>query len=306
MTHPRASWRPWWAYGAVAVLVVLVAWLIVQLRGQQSHEPQRSYTKSPQAKLLPLPKPVRGVTLPRWTVHGEPERTKPEHVTDEVTLPNGTRAVMFAGKASYPALSPVDVHLQLFNRDGMPLSGRRDLELLALDPSTESHGTGAIKLGLAERYDDPGNYDAIVAAPRTWSRVTLLLDVSENGGGNTPGATKLVQVMVDHSAAVSIDRVHDAVLSARGVDFVVGVSADRAETISLRAELRDGEGRTFGQAAQTSRVEAGANKVVLHYAQPSAGNPSANHAFYLMDLTLFVGDRAVDLRADPLPVFLRK
>ena len=224
-------------------------------------------------------------------------------MTDHANLPNGVEAKMFAGKSSYPASAPVDVHLELLTPEGGPFAGRADLSLVAFD--SFSGDPERLNLNFAERHDEPGVYDATIQAPKTWKRVTVLLTLNEWGSPADPGENERLELQIDHSAPAHVLSVTDAMLSENGAEVVVGVATDRPGRAAVRAELRDGEGQSFGDAFGVSYLAPGQGNVTLAFPALRAAHASASHAFYLADLTLFIDETTADFRRDPLPIDLR-
>jgi hypothetical protein len=158
-------------------------------------------------------------------------------VTDHATLPNGIEAKMFAGKSSYPASAPVDVHLELLTPEGEPLAGRADLSLVAFD--SFNGAAEPINLNFAERFDEPGVYDATIQAPKAWQRVTVLLTLNERGSPSDPGKNELVQLQVDHSSPAHLLSVTDAKLSEKGAEVAMARDSRLATLSAFRTSPRD-------------------------------------------------------------------
>jgi hypothetical protein len=303
----RKGWLGW----AAALSVVLVASGTVVLSFRRSPPPAKApdapaaqrLLPEPKAKLLALPKPPRGPSVPRWALEGAEDRAGIETVRDQKTLPNGVEAVMFAGKSSYPSSAPVEVHLELQTPDGQPLVGRADLQLTAFDAL--AGGSEGISLNFAERVDEPGVYDALIAAPKSWKRVSVNLPVTETGNANEPGRIESVTLEVDHSGPASITNVIDARVSQNGTEIVVGVTTERPGRAAVRAELKDGEGQSFGDVLGVADLHEGNGKVTLAFPTMTTSHPSVAHAFYLADLTLFLDEKAADFRTELVPIVLR-
>jgi hypothetical protein len=268
------------------------------------NEPSKpQYPRKAGAKLLPMPKSPRGPSFPRWAHDGAASPDTSQGVADHQTLKNGIEAKMFVGKSSYPASAPVDVHLELFTPEGEPVTGRADLSFDAFDSFHTDQNT--IRLNFAERPDNPGVYDAVIAAPESWKRVTVLSTINERGTASDPGEGTLIQLQVDHSAPASLANVVGAKLSQSGTEVVVALESDRPGRAAVRAELRDGEGQSFGDAFGVAEVGKGPGKVALVFPTLRTSHASASHAFYLADLTLFIDEAPADFRKDPVPISLR-
>jgi hypothetical protein len=300
-------------FGWLALVLVVALAVIAVYRARHPDErgagasvkrkpPERTLQAS-SAKLAPLPKNIRRPTLPDWLSDGrtnDAAARQAAEMVSEVELKGGAKAVLFTSKASYAASAPVDAHLELTRSDGTPWSGRADLEAMVVDPT--SPAVAPFKTAFTERPDEPGRYDAVVRASSAFRRVAILLHVSESGNPNSPGTTELVETSVDHSAAATLGSVLRARLLPDGASMEVAVQAERAGHAALRAELRDGEGRSFGIASGAEHVAPGASSIRLSFPALRRQDPSAAHAFYLYKLTLFVDEKLADFRDEPVPV----
>lgn len=261
--------------------------------------PARSKT----AALLPMPGPIqKPQAAPATTGSAAPgEETGVEQT---ITLPNGVAARLFAGRPSYPASAPVDTHLELYDADGEPLVGRRDLDAMIIDPT--SGETPPQRASFAEDEAQPGRYDLTVSIPSSWKRAAVLLQVSETGDIGQPGQSQLVQVNVDHSGQAALIGATAGSFAQDGAHVVVLASAEAGGHATLAAELRDGEGTSFGRVSTNAELQPGGNQVELRFAQLDGDSPSGSHAFYLVDLQLDFDGQPTDFRSSPVPVsFLR-
>jgi hypothetical protein len=219
---------------------------------------------------------------------------------NRVHLPNGIRAEMYAGKPRYPSDAMVDLHLRLYAPDGQVLTGRRDLEIMLVDPVLASKHE-PFKSSYQEDSDHPGVYMTRVKVPADWTKVTALLPLSETGNPNAPGQVVLAQTMVDHAAPVSIGTPILARWHADELQISLPVMSTKAGLASVRATLSDGEAVSLDELKGSAQIKAGGSEILLHSTAIHASDPQAR-VLYLQDLTLYFDGVWSDLAVDPVPL----